>query len=459
MGILLVAAFLAGVLTIASPCVLMVLPIVLSTSNTGGRMRPLGIVLGFAVSFTAFTLAFAGALQALALPASWLRTFTVVALAVFGLALLVPAVGRMFERALSPIARLANTNTQRSGFGGGLLIGSGLGLLWTPCAGPIMAATIALAATAGISPEGVAITLAYTLGAGIPMLLIAYGSRTFAARAKRAGRNTGALQRVFGALTLAACVAILLGVDIKIQSYVQSNLPSGWSQFLAVFDNQPAVKSELDTLTKKNMMQVATQPTSVPSLTGAQPVTQPTSQPVMIDPTTPPEPTAAPPTAIPTPQPLIALEDRGPAPELTGLTHWLNSDPTTIKNLQGKVVIVNFWTFGCYNCRNTMPYVRALYDKYKDQGLEILGIHTPEFAYEKVLDNVREGARDQGVIWPVALDPDFKTWSAYSNRYWPAFYFIDANGHLRYTHFGEGNYDKNELVVRQLLSEAKSAQK
>ena len=180
---------------------------------------------------------------------------------------------------------------------------------------------------------------------------------------------------------------------------------------------------------------------------------------MITDPTAPPEPTAAPPTAIPTPQPLIALEDRGPAPELTGLTHWLNSDPTTIKELRGKVVIVNFWTFGCYNCRNTMPYVRALYDKYKDQGLEILGIHTPEFAYEKVLDNVRGGAKEQGVIWPVALDPDFKTWSAYSNRYWPAFYFIDANGHLRYTHFGEGNYDKNELVVRQLLSEANSAQK
>jgi cytochrome c biogenesis protein CcdA/thiol-disulfide isomerase/thioredoxin len=457
METLLIAAFMAGVLTIASPCVLMVLPIVLSTSNTGGRLRPLGIVLGFAASFTAFTLAFAGALQALALPVSWLRTFTVVALAVFGLALLVPAVGRMFERAFSPVARLANTNTQRSGFSGGLLIGSGLGLLWTPCAGPLLAAAIALTASVGISAEGVAITLMYTLGAGIPMLLIAYGSRSIAARAKRIGRNTGILQRVFGALTLVACLAILFGVDTKIQGYVQSNLSSGWSRFLTAFDTQPAVQGELDKLMSKPSLPVAVQSTSVPALTGSQPVVAaPTNEPIMEG---VPVPTVAPTEVPPTPKPAIALEDRGPAPELTGLTQWFNSKPLTIKELKGKVVIVDFWTFGCYNCRNTRPYVRALYDKYKDQGLVILGIHTPEFAYEKVPDNVKSAAKDQGVTWPIALDPDFKTWRAYSNRYWPAFYFIDANGHLRYSHFGEGNYEYNEKVVQQLLSEAKSAQK
>jgi cytochrome c biogenesis protein CcdA/thiol-disulfide isomerase/thioredoxin len=457
METLLIAAFLAGVLTIASPCVLMVLPIVLSTSNTGGRLRPLGIVLGFAASFTAFTLAFAGALQALALPVSWLRTFTVVALAVFGLALLVPAVGRIFERAFSPVARLANTNTQRSGFGGGLLIGSGLGLLWTPCAGPLLAAAIALTASVGISPEGVAITLMYTLGAGIPMLLIAYGSRSLAARAKRIGRNTGILQRMFGALTLVACLAILFGVDTKIQGYVQSNLSSGWSRFLTAFDTQPAVQSELDKLMSKPSLPVAALPTSAPALTGSQPVVAaPTNEPIMED---VPVPTTAPTEVPPTPKPAIALEDRGPAPELTGLTQWFNSKPLTIKELKGKVVIVDFWTFACYNCQNTRPYVRALYDKYKDQGLVILGIHTPEFGYEKVPENVKSAAKDQGVTWPIALDPDFKTWRAYSNRYWPAFYFIDANGHLRYSHFGEGNYEYNEKVVQQLLSEAKSAQK
>ncbi len=476
MGTLLVAAFLAGILTIASPCVLMVLPILLSTSNTGGRMRPLGIVLGFAVSFTAFTLAFAGALQALALPASWLRIFTVVALGVFGLALLVPAVGHMFERALSPLARLAGSNTQRSGFGGGLIIGSGLGLLWAPCAGPIMASVIALTAIAGISPQGVAISLAYTLGAGIPMLVIAYGSRRFATRAKRAGRSTGLLQRVFGALTLVACVAILFGADTKLQAYVQTSLPSGWSQFLATFDNQPAVQSELDQLANRPPLQAVSQPTSAPIVAGAgaqpvQPITQPKSKPAAAEPqpTTQPapmiEPTQAPPTAVPptavppTPKPAIALEDRGLAPELTGLTQWINSKPLTLKELRGKVVIVDFWTFGCYNCRNTRPYVRALYDKYKSQGLEILGIHTPEFSYEKVPDNVRDAAKEQGVNWPIALDPDFKTWQAFNNRYWPAFYFIDANGHLRYSHFGEGNYEYNEKVVQQLLSEAKAAQK
>jgi cytochrome c biogenesis protein CcdA/thiol-disulfide isomerase/thioredoxin len=457
METLLIAAFLTGVLTIASPCVLMVLPILLSTSNTGGRMRPLGIVLGFAASFTVFTLAFAGALQSLALPQSWLRTFTVVALAVFGLALLVPAIGRMFERALSPVARLAHTNTQRSGFGGGLLIGSGLGLLWAPCAGPLLAGAIALTASKGISLEGVAIALTYTLGAGIPMLLIAYGSRSIAARAKRMGRNTGILQRVFGALTLVACLAILFGVDTKIQASVQSNLSSGWSRFLTAFETQPAVQSELDKLMSKPSLPVAAQPTSAPAQTGSQPVVAvPTNEPVMED---VPVPTVAPTAIPPTPKPAIALEDRGPAPELTGLTQWFNSKPLTIKELRGKVVIVDFWTFACYNCQNTRPYVRALYDKYKDQGLVILGIHTPEFGYEKVPENVKSAAKDQGVTWPIALDPDFKTWRAFNNRYWPAFYFIDANGHLRYSHFGEGNYEYNEKVVQQLLSEAKSAQK
>lgn len=465
MGLLLVAAFLAGVLTVASPCVVMVLPILLSTSNTGGRLRPLGIVLGFAASFTAFTLLITGALQALALPVAWLRVLTVVALAIFGLALLVPQVGYLFERALAPLARLAASNMQgnRSGFSGGLLIGAGLGLLWTPCTGPIMATVIALASISGVSLQGIAISLAFTLGAGLPMLAIAYVSRSFAARAKRFGRSTGKLQKVFGALTLASCVAILFGFDVKVQQYVQSNLPSGWSGFLAVFDNQPAVQSELAMLRDDKILQAASQPTSVPSLSQSQPEVPPTIQAVNVAPTAPPPttaaPTEAPPTAVPTLQPIIALGDMGPAPELVGLTRWFNSEPLTLKALRGKVVIVDFWTFACYNCQNTMPYVRKLYGKYRDEGLEILGIHTPEFAYERVPENVQAAAQKQGVIWPIALDPDYKTWSAFNNRYWPAFYFIDANGRLRYTHFGEGNYETNEKVVQQLLREARTAQK
>ena len=453
MEILIPAAFLAGVLTIASPCVLMVLPILLSTAGSGGRLRPLGIVLAFALSFTAFTLAFAGALQALALPATWLRTFSIVALGVFGLALLIPAWGRFIERALSPLARLSITNSgQRNGFGGGLLMGAGLGFLWAPCAGPLMALAISLTATAGFTPEGVALALAYTLGAGIPMLFIAYGTRGFVARAKRLGRNTRVVQQVFGGLTVLACVALLFGADLQIQSWVQRSLPEGYNRFLTAFEQQPAVQREIDELQERVLpaAPIASEPDPTPDVAQAGTREEPTPLPTQQPPTLP---------MTPTPQPIVALEDLGPAPELTGITGWLNSEPLTVEGLRGKVVIVDFWTFACYNCRNTRPHVRALYDKYRDQGLEIIGVHTPEFAYEKVPENVRAAAKEQGVNWPIALDPNFKTWSAFRNRYWPAFYFIDANGRLRHQHFGEGRYDFNEKVVQQLLSEARASSK
>jgi thiol-disulfide isomerase/thioredoxin len=159
-----------------------------------------------------------------------------------------------------------------------------------------------------------------------------------------------------------------------------------------------------------------------------------------------------------TPQPAVALPDQGAAPELAGITGWFNTpgnEPLSLEGLRGKVVLIDFWTFGCYNCRNVRPYVRALYDKYHAEGLEIIGVHTPEFAYERVPESIEKAAAEQNVSWPIALDPDFKTWRAYRNGYWPALYFIDAKGHLRATYIGEGNYDKKELAVRQLLAEAK----
>lgn len=417
---LITVAFLAGMLTIASPCVLTVLPILLSTSIGGGRMRPVGIVVGFAVSFTAFTLAFAGALQALALPASWLRIGVIVALGIFGLSLLVPPLGRAWERLFAPLARLASSGTTRSGIGGGMLIGSGLGLLWAPCAGPLMAFVIGLTAYAGLSPEGVAITLAYTLGAGVPMLLIAYGTRSFTARAKRLGRRTGVIQQTFGALTVLVAVALLFGLDTQIQSFAQRSLPAEWNAALTSLERQENVQTELDRLDGKTSVQAAS--------------VQATS----------------------TPKTVMALKDMGPAPEFTGLTDWFNSEPLTMSDLRGKVVLIDFWTFGCYNCRNTRPHLRALYDKYKDQGLEIIGVHTPEFAHEKVLANVQEAAKEQGVTWPVALDQEFKTWRSYDNHYWPALYLIDVEGRLRYKHFGEGNYENNEKAVMQLLNDAQA---
>lgn len=427
MELLILFAFLAGVVTIVSPCVLPVLPILLSTSTVGGRFRPVGIVLGLAVTFAVVTLAVTAAAQALAIPATWLRIASIVLLGFFGLTLLIPALGERVERFLSPLTRIANTNGKQSGFAGGLVIGAGLGFLWAPCVGPIMASVIGLTATAGLTPQAAGITLAYSLGAALPMLVLSYAGRGLASRARKLGPHTNRIKQAFGALTVAACLALFLGADTALQTYTLNSLPSGYSSFLQSFERGSTVEAQLDKL------QSDTEGTTAAAV---------------------PQPDTAPPTA--TPEPAVPLQDLGLAPELTGITQWWNSDPLTLAGLRGKVVIIDFWTYGCYNCVNTQPYVRALYDKYHSQGLEIIGVHTPELSFEYVPENVAKGIVNQKVNWPVAFDPDYKTWRAFDNHYWPAFYFLDANGHIRYTHWGEGNYENNEKVVQQLLAEAKS---
>lgn len=373
-------------------------------------------------------------------------------LGVFGLTLLIPALGERVERFLAPLTRLGAGNPRQGGFGVGLVVGAGLGLLWAPCAGPIMASVIGLTATVGITAQAVAITLAYSLGAALPMLAVAYGGRGLAARARKLGPRTNLVKQMFGALTVVACVALFLGADTALQTFTLRSLPPGYSAVLQSFENVQPVQDQLDQLGQIKG--------------GTSATTEPNAPAIVADSAAQPEPTImtdAMPTSVPTPEPTstttpvpgLDLKDMGQAPELTGTTDWINSTPLTLASLRGKVVIIDFWTFECYNCVNTLPYVRDLYDKYHSQGLEIIGVHTPEFAVERVLANVRKATKDLGVTWPVVLDPDYKTWSAYNNGYWPAFYFIDANGHIRYTHIGEGNYDYNEKVVQQLLSEAR----
>jgi cytochrome c biogenesis protein CcdA/thiol-disulfide isomerase/thioredoxin len=448
--LLIVFAFLLGLATVVSPCVLPVLPMVLSTSVVSGRLRPLGVVLGLAVSFTAATLVVASAVQALALPVTWLRFAAIMAMALFGLMLLIPAWGRAAERLLAPLARIANSGEQRTGFGGGLIMGAGLGLLWAPCAGPVMGTVFTLGISYGVSPETAGIVLAYALGAAIPMLAIGYGARSLAARTKRLNPRSQQIRQVFGALTVLMAIVLFLGWEGRLQVLVPTSLYND----LTAFERQESVQKELEKLetqsanNSKGNLGAFGQAPSDQDMT--LPVPQLPAQPIA----TPAPPTA---TAAGTAAPALALKDFGPAPELRGLTEWFNSEPLTLEGLRGKVVIVDFWTFGCYNCRNTRPHVRALYDKYHEQGLTIIGVHAPEFAYERVPENVRKAAAEQGVNWPVALDPDFKTWRAYNNRYWPAFYFIDAKGHIRHKHFGEGNYEYNEQVVQQLIMEAQSA--
>ena len=401
-------AFLAGVLTILAPCTLPVIPLVLGGAAGGGRRRIAGIFVGFGLSFLTVTVVFASLLAAAGITTDRLRLAAAVILGLVGLSLAWPRLTRLVESLLNPIqarssARLAGSSA--GGWIGGLAIGAGIGLIWAPCVGPIMAAVIAAAVVSGPTPLAVAIAIAYVGGAVLPLAAIArWGRRaTQAVHPRRADR----LRRIFGVAMTITSVVVLTGLDIPLQARFTSALPAGLGSALFAIEQQPAVQEELSVLRPS----AAAQTDRVP------------------------------------------LEDLGPAPELTGITAWINSQPTTLAALRGKVVLVHFWTFGCINCINVQPYVKAWFSRYEADGFVVLGIHTPELSFERNLDNVRAAVAKADVRFPVAFDPTYATWNAYHNSYWPAFYFVDKAGRIRHVHFGEGDYDGSEAVIRELLAE------
>ena len=418
-------AFIAGLLSILAPCTLPVVPLVLGAGAGGGRNRPVGLVIGLALSFVVVTIVLASILGALGISTSGLRLVAVVALGSVGLTLVWPRLARVLEVAFRPLVGLGTRlatgrsamlgsptsggQTDRAGgLWSGLAMGAAIGLVWAPCVGPIMAGTIAVAATRGPTPEAAVIALAYVGGAAIPLLAVARWGRAIANRPR--GFFSGqALRRSFGAVTVAAALVIATGFDARIQSAVTDALPAGWSAALYSVEKQPAIQQELNALNDK-------------------------------------------PNAVPQPSD-VALADYGPAPEVTGITAWINSEPLTISALRGRVVLVHFWTFGCINCRNVQPYVKAWYDRYAAAGFEVIGVHTPELSFEKDIANVRQAVIDEGVKFPVAFDPDYRTWNAYANSYWPASYFVDRSGRIRHVQFGEGSYAEQEQVIRELLAE------
>jgi thiol-disulfide isomerase/thioredoxin len=223
------------------------------------------------------------------------------------------------------------------------------------------------------------------------------------------------LRRGLGVAMLATAVLVISGLDLRVENAVADALPAGWSSALVAVEDQPAVQQGLDMI-RSNRGDVSSTPA----------------------------PRAA---------PAVALDDLGPAPEVAGIQAWINSDPTTIASLRGKVVLVEFWTFACINCIHVQPYVSAWFDQYAADGLVVIGVHTPELSFERELDNVRDAVAKAGIRYPVAVDPSFATWNAYRNHYWPALYFIGRDGRIRHTHFGEGDYDGSERVIRELLAE------
>ncbi len=433
MLLVIVFAFVAGVLTILAPCALPVIPLALGAGSAGGRRRVTGLVLGFGATFVGATVLLAAVLAAAGLTTDGLRIVSVVVLAVAGLSLAVPRVEALLQRRLGPLAgvgaRFAG-DQRESGFGGGIVLGASIGLLWAPCVGPIMAGVIAAAAVHGPSLETVAIAISYVAGAAVPIALIAGWGR----RASEAMRSLGSrmrLRRGFGVAMLVTALLVGTGLDRGLQTAVADVLPAGWAGALIAIEQEPAIQEELDML--------RTDPNG--ALVGEGPMVGGTDG------------TANLPTPVAESLPSnVALEDLGAAPEFTGITAWINSAPLTIASLRGRVVLVEFWTFGCINCIHVAPYVRAWEARYADAGLVVVGVHTPELSFEREISNVRDAVANAEIRYPVAFDPTYDTWHAFKNRYWPAFFFIDKSGQIRHVHYGEGDYDGSEQVIRQLLT-------
>ncbi len=397
MLLLAAVAFVAGIVTALSPCVLPVLPVILAGGVTGSERRPYAIVAGLVVSFTIFTLTAAAVLSALGLPDDLLRNIAIVVVALVGVALIWPRLGQLLER---PFARLSRRSS--SDLGGGFLLGLSLGLVFTPCAGPVIAAVAAVAATERFSVDAVLVTLSYALGAGLVLLgFVIAGRRGLAL--PRFRRAAPAIRRGLGVAVIAVAVLMALGVDTELRTRVPD-----YTRTLQKLETSSAVQGRLDNLVQARKSLITKEST---------------------------------------------LEDFGVAPDFAGITGWINSKPLTLEKLRGKVVVLDFWTYSCINCLRTLPYLERWDETYRDKGLVIVGVHTPEFAFERVPSNVERAVKQLGVKYPVALDPDYGTWNAWGNRYWPAKYFIDRRGHLRYGHFGEGQYEESEAVIRDLLAE------
>jgi cytochrome c biogenesis protein CcdA/thiol-disulfide isomerase/thioredoxin len=408
MTILILFAFLAGIVTILSPCILPVLPLILSSGLTGGKKRPLGVVAGFVASFTFFTLFLTSLVQTTGVSADLLRHAAVVVIAFFGITLLIPKWQALSEQLFSRVSNLIPQPKNPEGFVGGVLIGLSLGLIWTPCVGPILASVISLALTGAVDGGAFLITLSYSLGTALPLLAITYGGQHLSSKLPALRKKSAKIQQVFGVVMIATAFLLFFQLDRQLQTWILTTFPQ-YGVGLTKIEDIALVRQQLE------------QRKDAPRRTDYAPG---------------------------------ETIEKFPAPELIPGGEWLNSQPLSIKSLRGKVVLVDFWTYTCINCIRTFPYIQRWHETYEKDGLVIIGVHTPEFEFEKNLNNVHKAAQDFGLTYPIMQDNDFSTWKAYDNRYWPAKYLIDAEGYVRDVHIGEGDYDKTEAKIQELLKEA-----
>jgi cytochrome c biogenesis protein CcdA/thiol-disulfide isomerase/thioredoxin len=420
MFLLLIFAFLSGVVTIFSPCIWPILPIILSTGVSGGERKPLGVVTGLMVSFTLFTLTLSYILKVVPIDPDTLRLFAVVMISFLGLVLAVPLLGRYLEAWVSRLSGLGGLSKTGSGFKGGFITGFALGLVWSPCAGPILATVATLAATQSLNLAIISVAVAFVLGVGLPLFILAFLGQRILSRTRALSPYTGRIQQVFGVIIILAALAIYTGYDQTLQVKFANFCSANGITLLERFQTNTLVTEALDKLRNPDKADGQSTGLFKNLISGAS-----------------------------------NLPDLGPAPEFVGIMNWLNVDkPLAMSELRGKVVLIDFWTYSCINCIRTLPFVTSWYEKYKDQGLVVVGVHTPEFEFEKKTANVADAIKKYNITYPVAQDNSYATWKAYDNHYWPAHYLIDAEGHVRRVHFGEGKYEEMEAAVVELLRES-----
>jgi cytochrome c biogenesis protein CcdA/thiol-disulfide isomerase/thioredoxin len=431
MVLLILFGFLAGAGTALSPCVLPVLPIALSAGATGGRRRPLGIVVGLAASFTFATVALVYVLDALGLPNDLLRNVAIGVLIVFGATLLIPPLAARLEGRLS---RLTGRLAPRAGAGGprdgrtaegfrsGLLVGVSLGLVYAPCAGPVLAGVITVSASQPFTAGRFAVALAYGVGSALVLYALMLGGRRLTAPL---ARRSGAVQMGMGAVMVVVALAMVAEYDLRFQSAIAKDLPAFLVNPTGDLERTGAARRALDDVRGGPKTPLGD---AVARAEEREPAPGGLDLPVL-----------------------------APAPEFKDTQQWFNTADgraLTLRELRGRVVVIDFWTYTCINCLRTLPYLKAWDERYRDAGLTIVGVHTPEFPFEDDAGNVADAIEREGIRYPVAQDNAYATWNAYGNRYWPAKYFVDARGRVRHTHFGEGEYAESELVIRTLLAEA-----
>ncbi|MGC3994646.1 MAG: cytochrome c biogenesis protein DipZ [Propionicimonas sp.] len=412
---LVLIGFLGGLITGVSPCILPVLPMVFLGGGTpaadgaltpGARRRPFLVVLGLVTSFAAFTLFGTLLLSALHLPPDLIRWLGLGALVLLGLALVFPGLEAIIER---PFARLPQPDVQPGGSGFGL--GLALGAVFVPCAGPVLAAITVAGTTGRVGVDTVLLTVSFAVGCAVPLLVFALAGREVVARVRAFQRHQRVVRVVSGIVMIALAVALALNVTDAIQRAIPDYTTSIGN----------SLGSGLGSSGSDAKAPVGLSTCQAAAYTGDD-----------------------------------QLRDCGPAPEFAGIEQWLNTDGASpsLADLKGRVVLVDFWAYSCINCQRELPHAQAWYSRYADDGFVVVGVHTPEYAFEHEAANVADGAARLGLTFPIALDNDDATWNAYGNQSWPAGYLIDATGEIRHVSIGEGDYDGEERLIRQLLQAA-----